>query len=157
MRDGSPNLAFFKQMFRGAWITQAIWVAAELGIADLVADGPQTVDDLARKTNTQTEALYRLLRALASVGIFKQDESSRFSSTPLAELLRSDTPGSQRSFAIMMGGEFHAAWGELLCSVRTGEPGTQNDWETAFPVHDGTSRPPRYLRRGHDRDLWERN
>jgi len=129
MRHENSNIEFFKQMFSGSWITQGISVAAELGIADLLADGPQTVEDLAERTNTNSSALYRVLRALASVGIFAQEGTHRFSSTPLADLLRSDTPDTQRSIAIMMGDEFYAAWGELLHSVRTGEPGFRNDSE----------------------------
>jgi hypothetical protein len=125
-------MEFFRQMFGGSWITQAIWVAAELGIADLLADAPQTAEELAKKAKTHSGALYRVLRALASVGIFAQDEALRFSLTPLAGLLRSDAPGTQRSFAIMMGGEFHAAWGELLHSVRTGEPGFQKRFGVPF-------------------------
>ena len=125
MRQENSNIEFYKQMFSGSWVTQGISVAAELGIADLLADGPRTVEDLAERTNTNSSALYRVLRALASVGIFAQDGGHRFSSTPLADLLRSDTPGTQRSIAIMMGDEFYAAWGELLHSVRTGEPGFQ--------------------------------
>ncbi len=78
MRDDRSNMEFFRQMFGGSWITQAIWVAAELGIADLLADGPKTVEELSKKTNTHSDALYRVLRALASVGIFAQDEALRF-------------------------------------------------------------------------------
>jgi SAM-dependent methyltransferase len=132
MREDKSNMEFFRQMFGGAWITQGIGVAAELGIADLLADGPQTADELAKKTNTQSDALYRVLRALASIGIFTQDEALRFSSTPLADLLRSDAPESQRSYARMMGSEFDAAWGELLHSVRTGEPGFQKRFGVPF-------------------------
>jgi len=53
-------MEFFRQMFGGSWITQAIWVAAELGIADLLADGPKTVEELSKKTNTPSDALYRV-------------------------------------------------------------------------------------------------
>lgn len=123
MSDADSGMEFFKQMCGGSWITQGLWVAAELGIADLLTEGPQTTKELAKKTRAHTGALYRLLRALAGVGVFAQDEHGRFSLTPLADLLRTDAPGSQRAFVIMMGGEFHAAWGELLHSVRTGEPG----------------------------------
>jgi hypothetical protein len=123
---------FFKQIFGGSWITQGVWVVAELGIADLLADGPQTAETLAEQTNTHGDALYRVLRALASVGLFTEDIHSRFSLTPLADLLRSDVAGSQRAFAIMMGAEFHEAWGELLHSVRTGEPGFQKRFGMPF-------------------------
>lgn len=132
MSDKDSRMEFFKQMFAGSWITQGMWVAAELGIADLLTKGPRTVEQLAEDTCTQSGALYRLLRALASVGIFVQDAQKRFSLTPLAELLRTEAMGSQRSIAIMMGGEFQAAWGELLHSVRTGEPGFQKKFGMPF-------------------------
>jgi hypothetical protein len=136
-------MEFFRQMFGGSWITQGIWVAAELGIADLLADGPRTSEELAKKTNERSAALYRVLRALASIGIFAEDEQRRFSLTPMAELLQTDAPSSQRSFAIMMGGEFHAAWGELLHSVRTGEPGFHKRFGVPF-FHYMTENPERH-------------
>jgi hypothetical protein len=123
MCDDQSRMGFYKQMFGGAWITQGLWVVAELGIADLLADGPCTVEELAATTDAHADSLYRLLRALAGVGVFAHDEHGRFSLTPLADLMRSDVPGSQRALAILMGGEFHAAWGELLHSTKTGEPG----------------------------------
>jgi hypothetical protein len=132
MNDQQSSLEFFKQMFGGAWITQGISVAAELGIADLLTDGPCTAEELAKKTSAHGGALYRLLRALAGVGIFTEDAQHRFSLTPLADLLRTGVPASQRSIAIMMGGELHAAWGELLHSVRTGEPGFQKRFGMPF-------------------------
>jgi hypothetical protein len=132
MNDEKSHMEFFRQIFFGSWITQGIWVAAELGIADLLAEGSCTAGELAKKTHTHGGTLYRLLRALASVGIFAQDEQGRFSLTPLAGLLRSDVAAFHRSLAIMMGGEFHAAWGELLYSVRTGEPGFQKRFGMPF-------------------------
>jgi hypothetical protein len=134
MKDNENDtcLEFYRQMFFGSWVTQGIGVAAELGIADLLSTGPQTAEELAEKTGSHSESLYRVLRALASIGIFCQDEMSRFSPTPLSSLLRSDYPGTQRAFATMMGGEFHAAWGELLHSVQTGEPGFNKRYGMPF-------------------------
>src|SRR5262245_66409796 len=82
---------------------QAIAVAAELGIADLVAREPMTAEQLASATHTQTPMLYRLLRFLASIGIFQEDRSHKFGLTPMASLLRSDAPDSMRSMARIMG------------------------------------------------------
>ena len=132
MNAGDSGVAFLKQVCSGSWMTQGLWVAAELGIADLLAESPLTVEELAQKTRTHSGALYRLLRALAAVGVFTQDAQQRFSLTPLGELLRTDVPGSQRAYAIMMGAEFHAAWGELLHSVRTGQPGFQKRFGLPF-------------------------
>ena len=131
MDDSQSNKQSLNQIFGASWITQGVWVAAELGIADLLVNGPLTVEELAEKTQTHSAALYRVLRALASVGIFAQDSQGCFSLTPTANLLRSDVVDSQRYFAIMMGAEFHQAWGELLHSVQTGNGGFQK----RFGVH----------------------
>lgn len=120
------------QMMTGGWMTQAIYVAAELGIADLLVDGPLTAEELAEKTNSHSNSLYRVLRALASVGIFSQDEMQRFSLTPLAENLLSDRPGSLRPFGIMLGAEFYQSWGNLLYSAQTGKEGFQNRYGVTF-------------------------
>jgi len=109
------------RMMTGYWVSQAIYVAAELGIADLLRDGPRTVAELARDTNTDEESLYRLLRALASVEVFAEGEQRLFALTPMASSLRSDVPHSQRSMALMMGDEHYRVWSELLYSVQTGE------------------------------------
>lgn len=121
MKETKDLKQAMNQMLGGYWITQAIYVAAELGIADLLANGPLTVEELANHSNADGKALYRVLRALASAGIFSENGDLTFSLTPLAENLRSDIPGSQRSFAILSGAEFFQTWGGLLHSVRTGE------------------------------------
>jgi ubiquinone/menaquinone biosynthesis C-methylase UbiE len=108
------------QMITGYWISQAIYAAAKFGIADHLKDGPKTVGELASATSTNPDALYRLLRALASVGIFTEGASRHFSLTPLAEPLRSDIAGSKRALALMCGDEQYRAWAEIDYSVRTG-------------------------------------
>ncbi len=131
MTQAQPSHQLLKQMI-GGWITQAIHVAADLGIADFLAEEPQTAEELAQQTNTHGGALYRVLRALGTVGIFAEDTDRRFSLTPLAECLRSDVPGSLRAFGIMMGAEFYQSWGELLYSVQTGEQGYQKRFGVPF-------------------------
>lgn len=130
--DGESSLGFFRQMFAGAWITQGIAVAAELGIADLLTERPRTAQELAELTETHAGALYRVLRALASAGVFAKDTRDRFALTPLGNLLRTDVATSQRAYAMVMGTEFQAAWGELLHSTRTGEPGFQKRFGKPF-------------------------
>ncbi|MEB3361682.1 MAG: methyltransferase [Synechococcaceae cyanobacterium] len=105
----------------GAWVTQMIHVAAELALADLLAVGEREVSDLASACGANADALYRLLRGLASLGIFAETGPRRFSLTPLAELLRGDHPQSLRQFARMLGAEHYLSWDDLLHSVRTGE------------------------------------
>ncbi len=108
------------RMIVGSWVTQAIYVAAEIGIADLLAAGPRTADELANETRTHGPSLYRVMRALASVDLFLEDDAGRFSLTSLGKLLATDAPGSKRSLARMAGAEFYRSWGGLLSSVETG-------------------------------------
>lgn len=120
MSQPTPQ-AQMARMITGYWISQMVHVAARLGLADRLADGPKTAEELARMTGTHARSLYRLLRALASVGVFSEDIEGRFQPTPLGECLRSDVPGSQRAMALMMGEEHFRCWGDLLESIRTGQ------------------------------------
>lgn len=102
--------------------SRALTVAAELGIADLLRDGPRGIDDLAAATSTHAPTLYRLLRALASIGVFHEDNARRFSLTAMGEYLRCDHPMSVAHVSRMFGAEYQLrAWGALMESVRTGE------------------------------------
>jgi ubiquinone/menaquinone biosynthesis C-methylase UbiE len=109
------------RMLTGYWISRAIYVAAKLKLADRVQAGPRTADELAREAGVHPQALYRLLRALASVGCFAEDEQKRFGLTPLADCLI-DRPGSQHALALMNGEEHYTAYGGLIDSIRTGQP-----------------------------------
>jgi len=101
----------------------ALWVVAELNVADLLTKGPQPVAELARKTNTNEDALYRTLRLLAMVGIFAENQPRHFALTPSAELLRSDHPRSMRDMVVWIGDPFHyKIAGALMHSVKTGQP-----------------------------------
>jgi hypothetical protein len=103
-------------------VSQAIHVAATLGIADLLKDGARTSDDLAATTDTHPRSLYRLLRALASVEVLREEEGGRFGLTPLGECLRSDAAEPVGPWAVFIGQERHwHGWGNLIHSVRTGE------------------------------------
>ncbi|WUH90882.1 acetylserotonin O-methyltransferase [Streptomyces sp. NBC_00433] len=111
------------RMLQAPLVTQALTVAAELGIADLVAGGPRTVEDLAAQVKADPAALYRLLRALAGSGVFTEVSPRTFASTALAEPLRQDGEGSLRNITRLWGiPERQAAIGALLHSVLTGEP-----------------------------------
>src|SRR6266542_483504 len=118
----APSLSMLL-IFACSWISQRIYVAAKLGIADLLQDRARSAAELAQSTGCNASALYRVLRALASVGIFSEDDAGGFHLTPMAEYLRSNAPGSLRAYAIMLGEPEHRrAWDAVLHSVRTGEP-----------------------------------
>jgi ubiquinone/menaquinone biosynthesis C-methylase UbiE len=110
------------QVMAGFWVARCVYILAKLGIADVIKDGPLTADQLAAATGSHGPSLFRVLRALAAVGIVSQDEQDRFGATPLSDTLRSDVRGSLRAFAMTeLGEEHYPAWGELLHSVQTGE------------------------------------
>jgi hypothetical protein len=126
------------RLLTGYWNTQAVYVAAKLGIADLLVHGSRSADELAQTTNVHAPSLYRLLRGLASLGVFAEDGARRFHLTPLAECLRSDVSGSQRALAIMCGEEHYHAWGALLYSVQTGKTAFEKIY--GMPVFDFLSK-----------------
>lgn len=112
-----------REQIMGFRTTQMIHVAAKLGLADLLAAGPRPVADLAVAAGAEPQALHRLLRALASLGIFAEDEAGDFALTPRAELLRSDVQGSLRDVALLYGEDWlWQAYGTMTHSVRTGAP-----------------------------------
>lgn len=110
------------QMLLGNRVQQAIYVAAKLGIADLLTDGPLSCDELATASGSNPGALHRLLRALAGLGIFCEEGPGRFALTPLASLLRTDVPDSLHPVAIWSGAMAYSVFGGLEYSVTTGEP-----------------------------------
>jgi hypothetical protein len=109
------------RMILGFQVSQAIHVAATLGLADHLACGPRSNAELAAATKTHPLSLYRLMRVLASVGVFHQDEEGRFVLTAVGEFLRGDVAGTHAPMAAMIGRpNFWQAWGDLLYAVRTG-------------------------------------
>jgi hypothetical protein len=121
----NPNAeaaATLNQLIDGYRITQMIYVAARLGLADVLAAGPQSSGELAARTGTHAPALYRLLRALSSLGIFREEAPDRFALTALAEPLRSDVPNSVRGLAMFAGDpQSWLPWGDLIQTVITGD------------------------------------
>jgi O-methyltransferase domain/Dimerisation domain len=110
------------QLITGNWVSQAVSTAATLGVADVLARGPHRVDAVAEAVGADADALYRLLRALAGLGLVDELDDREFTLTELGELLRTDAPNSLRGFAVMVGSHWHRrAWTDLADSVRTGE------------------------------------
>lgn len=116
-----PPIAIL-QMIGGYWISRMLYVVADLGIADLIDERPRPAAELAAATGSHPRALYRVLRALAGVGIFAEDETGRFHPTPVSQVLCRNFPGSMRAFVLgELGGEHFDGWANLEHSVKTGE------------------------------------
>ena len=118
-----PPDAHLLQLAFAPMVAQALYVTAKLGVADHLAEKPLPINELAARTQTHERALYRMLRSLASAGIFAETDAKVFALTPYAELLRSDVPNSLRNGIIFMGEEWHwRVWSDMLYSVQTGKP-----------------------------------
>lgn len=124
-RRGSPKGKIapdeLLQMIGGSWKTQAICVAARLGIADHLAGGPLTCSELAAKTNTHAPSLRRLLRALTTINICRELENESFEMTEMGERLGATAPGSLKFWAVWWGEYLWPVWGNLAYSIRTGK------------------------------------
>jgi SAM-dependent methyltransferase len=118
------------QLASGYWISQAIYVAAKLGIADILKDGPKSSSEIALASRADENSVSRLMRALCAVGVFRAERAGTFTITALGKPLRSRIPGSLRAMVITLGESHYAAWAHLLESVKTGA--------AAFPHAFGT-------------------
>ena len=110
------------EMLMGGRIQQAIYAAAALGVADVLANGPMEVEEIARRTGAHAGALRRLLRTLAGYGIFAEEETARFALTPMASLLRTGAAMSLKPVAIWCGTVAHRVFGDIEHTIRTGTP-----------------------------------
>jgi hypothetical protein len=124
--EENPSPPALFEMATGYWLSQAIYVAAKLGIADLLKDGPQSSVALAASTGSDAPSLFRLMRALSSIGIFSQHGRDRFALSRLAENLQTEVHGSLRAMVITIGEIHYQACGNLLHSIRTGSPAFNN-------------------------------
>lgn len=117
-----PGLVLY-QMAIGHYVSRALHLAAKLGVADLLRDGPRDAGDLAAALGADASALRRVLRLLVSVGVFVEDPDGRIALTPLGEALRDDVPGSSRHMVMLFAGVgIQDDWRELEWVVRTGQP-----------------------------------
>jgi hypothetical protein len=126
-------MQMMQMLWPGAMAVQAIHVAAKFALADLVANGPKSIEELAEATHTHGSSLGRFLRALTSLGIFSEDTTGRYRQTALSDTLRSDHPESIRPSAMMLGAHF--VWkpsGALEETVRTGQPSFERVYGAPF-------------------------
>jgi len=139
-----PPQAILLQMTMSAMIAQAIGVAARLGIADVLKDGARSTAEIAAATGTHEGSIYRILRTLASTGVFSETEGKQFRNTPLSDVIRTDVPGSMKNMAAFMAEPWHfAVLANLLHSARTGETAFQKTFGEGifewFAKHDAES------------------
>jgi hypothetical protein len=117
------------QMAAGSWVAAALYGAAKLGLADLLADGPRSAAEMAPATGTHAPTLHRFLRTLGSLGIVTDTGGGRYALTPLGEALKSGAPGAARSTIMMFGGPiFWRSWEEIVYSLQTGKTGFEKVW-----------------------------
>lgn len=117
-----PPWAQMMQMITGSWVSQCIGAAARLGIADHLVAGPRTGDELAQACGASADHVTRLMRMLASIGLFTVT-GDRFALTPASDTLRTDVPGSMRYFAIAETDQAHwQPWGRFFDAVSAGQP-----------------------------------
>lgn len=117
----AEHFGILMQMMSGYWVSQTIYSAARLGIADLLKEGPRTASDLAAALEANEDFLYRLMRALGTLGILAEETGKVFRLSPLGELLRADAPNTLRPIALMLGAEHYQAWGKLSDGVMSGK------------------------------------
>jgi hypothetical protein len=139
--DFPPQLVL-QQLIQGFQVTQCIYVAAKLGISDLLKDGPRTSEELAQATGMQAPSLYRVLRLLTAVGLLTEGEAHSFVLTPLGTYLQTGVPGSMRETVLFYCDKPWQVWGDLLHSVEMGETGYQHlfgvslfDYNQQHPEH----------------------
>ena len=136
-----PPHAQLIQMAMGNWVSQILYVAARLGLADHLAHGRKSADELAGGTGTHAPSLFRLMRTLAHLGILEQDGTNQFGLTPLGEALRTGAPGSARATLLTLASDWWSrGFGHLLYSVQTGKSGFEK--ELGMPVFDWLARNP---------------
>ena len=129
------------QMATAIWRSRAVYAAARLGLADMLAAGPQTAAELAPLTGTHAPSLHRLLRTLASLGLFTEGEGQRFALTPLGATLQTGAPGAARATVLTLAGDWQwQAWGAFLYSLETGKTGMEKVW--GMPLFDYLAQHP---------------
>jgi hypothetical protein len=120
-RKPPPPAAMFT-LIAGHWVSHLLYIAAKLELADHLAHGSRTTEELSAAAGVQAPALYRVLRALASFGVFEETKGRRFKLTPLAATLQKSAPNSMHAVALLMAQPYlHEAWGQLLNGLNTGE------------------------------------
>ena len=129
----APPHARLMEMVMAQWTSRLLHLTVQMELADRLAEGSRTAEELAQSTAANAHALYRVMRTLASLGLFTEDSAHRFSLTPLSEALRSGIPGSFRSAVLLLGRDTSAmSLNHLLYSVQTGKSGFEKAFGMPF-------------------------
>jgi len=136
-----PPHAQLVQMAMGHWVSRIVYVAARLGLADHLAAGPRSAEELAKPTEMQAAALHRLMRTLANMGILSERPDRRFGLTPLGQALKTGAPGSARAAILTIASDWWVrGFGELQYSVQTGKSGFEKT--LGMPIFDWLAKRP---------------
>jgi alkyl hydroperoxide reductase subunit AhpC/ubiquinone/menaquinone biosynthesis C-methylase UbiE len=139
--QAKPPHAQLIEMATGHWISRIVYVAAKLGLADRLAEGPKSADELAGPTGTHAPSLYRLMRTLAHLGILSEGADQRFSLTPLGEAMKRNAPGAACAAILTLASDWCAdGFGELLYSIQTGKSGVEK--HLGMPIFDYFGKNP---------------
>lgn len=136
-----PPHADIVQMATGYWVSRIVYMAAKVNLADLLADGSKTANELAEITGTQERALHRLMRSLSSLGVLTDEGDGKYGLTPLGEALQEGAPGEAKNAVLSMGGNaMWQVWEHIDHSMRTGEPATGK--ALGMPIFDYLGQHP---------------
>jgi precorrin-6B methylase 2/predicted transcriptional regulator len=119
--EGESSSSLLLEMMYGYQKSQALFVAAKLGIADILSNGSKTADELAKATGVNSRSIYHLMRMLISVGVFSTEDNDKFQLNPMGKHLLTGTSDSLRGTVMVMGDEIYQAWGNLLYGIKTGK------------------------------------
>src|SRR5262249_32489511 len=139
--ESLPPHAQIVQMAMGHWVSRIVYLAAEMGLADRLAGGPKSADDLAGPVEADARSLYRFMRGLANLGILSESPDRKFTLTPLGEALKTGAPGSARASVLTIASDWWIrGFAELPYSVRTGRSGFEKS--LGMPIFDWFAKNP---------------
>jgi precorrin-6B methylase 2/predicted transcriptional regulator len=130
--EGESSSSVLLEMMYGYIIPQAVYVAAKLGIADILSNGAKTTDEIAKAAEVNSQIIYHLMRMLVSVGVFSGEDNGKFCLNSLGKHLLTGTSDSLRSTVMAMGGLLYPVWSNLLSTTKTGEPGFESIFKMSF-------------------------
>ena len=130
--EGESSSSALLEMMHGYQKSQALFVAAKLGIADILSDSSKTADELAKAAGVNSHGIYHLMRMLVSVGVFSLEDNEKFCLNSLGKHLLTGTSDSLRGTVMVMGDEIYQAWGNLLYGIKTGETAFNHTFNRDF-------------------------